>query len=411
MSLTRPSLRAGRAAARAALLLAGCAGAPSAHGREGNVLTPYATLSLTADNNLFRLPADTDPVAISGRSERGDLVRSAQIGMRGDRHFGRQRLTFDLSANQNRYRTYSYLDADLVNGSGTWAWQLGHDLSGEIGVDQVQSLTAFGDVRSAARNITTSRIDRATANYNLHPSWRLVGGVNETTQRNSSVERIGGNFKAESVEGGLTYMPVSGNHVTLRGRDTRASYPNRQFLFGASVSNDYTQNDLEADIYWQISGQSRLYALLARTRRHYPDLQQRDFNGLTGRTNWEWQASGKTLLNLGWRREIGAYQDITSNYIVTDAASLTATFQQSAKTQFQGRLENKTRRFLGDPGIVLASTDRRTDRINSAALTYNYDVAWPLRLSANLQRELRTSSAAGFNYADTSATLSMQLSW
>jgi len=411
MRIQAKAARARRLGLRGIALLAGCMAGATSHARDGNVFTPYLSLSYTMDDNLFRLPADVDAAQVTGRSQRGDLIRSLQAGVRGERYIGRQRLSFDISANQNRYRTYAYLDADLVNGSATWAWQLGHDLSGEIGTERVQSLTGFSEVRSTARNISTTQISRATANYALAPSWRLVGGVYDTRQRNSSVERTGGNSETEAVDGGLSYTPPSGNRLTVRARNTRASYPNRQIFLGTSVSNDFTQDDLEAEIYWQVSGQSRFSGLFAKTSRHYPDLPQRDYNGPTGRANWEWQATGKTSFNLGLKREIGAYQDFTTNYIVTDGVSLTAVRQVTAKTQIQGRLEAKTRRFLGDPGIVLNNTERRIDRVNSAGLTLSYQLAWPLVLNATLQNEKRTSNTTGFGYQDTSATLSVQLQW
>jgi exopolysaccharide biosynthesis operon protein EpsL len=400
-----------RFAWRLTMVMLGCAAAPAAQGREGNVFTPYAALSLTMDNNLFRLPEDVNVAQVSGRSERGDLIRTLQAGLRGERYIGRQRLSFDVSANQNRYRTYAYLNADLVNAAGTWIWQLGHDLSGEIGTDQVQALTGFNDIRSAARNVTTTRVDRATANYNLHPSWRLSTALYETNQKNSAAERASANFKTEALEAGVTYMPASGNRVTLRARSTRATYPTRQVFLGTPINNDFVQDDLETEASWQISGQSRLSMLLAQTRRHYADLPQRDYNGPVGRLNWEWQASGKTLLNAGLKREIGAYQDFTTNYIVTDSVSLTVTYLASIKTQVQGRLENKSRRFLGDPGFVLTGVERRVDHVNSASLSVSHDLAWAMRISASLQKESRRSNTAGFNYDDTSATLSLQITW
>lgn len=407
----RAFTRGARASLRAAVLLLGCAAGGAAHGREGNVFTPYAALSLTMDTNVFRLPAGFDPTPLTGQSQRGDLISSDSFGLRGDRWVGRQHLTFDVSVNDTRYRTYSYLNANLFNGSGTWAWQLGHDLSGEIGSDRSQALTGFSDVRSAERNISTTTVDRVTLNYNPQASWRLSSGVYETMFENSSADRAAGNFKATAIEAGITYMPVSGNHFTLRARGTRADYPVEQVILGTQVSNNYTQADLETEIYWQISGESLLSVLLADTHRRYPDVPQRDFNGPAGHVSWDWQAHGKTLLNLTWKRELAVYQDITDNYIVTDTLALTPTYQASAKTQLQGRLYAVTRRFLGDPGFVLGGFERRVDHVHGASLIWNYDVIQAVRLSANLVRELRSSNTAGFDYADTSATLSVQFTW
>ncbi|MDB5804024.1 MAG: hypothetical protein JWN73_1346 [Betaproteobacteria bacterium] len=401
----------GRAWARAGMLLLGCTLAPAAAARDGNVFTPYGSLSLTMDDNLFRLPANLDVATVSGKSQRGDLITSTQEGVRGDRFFGRQRLSFDASLNQARYRTYDYLNADLVNASGTWAWQFGNDLHGEVGSEYLQMLTGFADIRSAERNITDTRNDRVTIDYSLHPAVHLVGGLYQTVQDNSAASRKGGDFTTQSVDAGASFMPSSGNHVTLRARKTRAEYPVIQPFFGVPVSNNFDESALGAEGLWQISGKSQLSGLLAYTRRHYGDLSQRDYNGPTGNIYWGYQASGKTTLSLAAKREIGAYFDVTNNYILTDSVTFTSTYQATAKTQLQTRLDHRTRSFLGDPGFILSNAPRRVDRTNSVGLTLNYDVAWPLRVTASLQRELRASNTPGFDYADSSATLALQLTW
>jgi hypothetical protein len=151
--------------------------------------------------------------------------------------------------------------------------------------------------------------------------------------------------------------------------------------------------------------------LLAESRRHYADLAQRDYKGPSGHLVWDWQVSGKTLLDVALKRELGAYQDITDNYIVTDALALTPSYQATAKTQLQSSFYLISRRFLGDPGFVIAGTERRVDHVKGVSQTLNYDATRYLRLSATAKRELRVSNIAGFNYGDTSATLSVQFTW
>lgn len=401
----------GRAWARAGMLLLGCTLGPMAVARDGNVFTPYGSLSLTMDDNLFRLPANLDVATVSGKSQRGDLITSTQEGVRGDRFFGRQRLSFDASLNQARYRTYDYLNTDLVNASGTWAWQAGHDLRGEVGSEYLQMLSGFADIRSAERNITDTRNDRVTIDYSLHPDWHLVGGLYQTVQDNSAASRKSANFTTQGADLGASFTPASGNRVTLRARKTRADYPEMQPFLGVPISNNFNESVFSAETFWQISGKSQLSGTLAYTRRHYGDLSQRDYNGPTGNIYWGYQASGKTTLSLTAKREIGAYFDVTDNYILTDSVTLTSTYQASAKTQLQTRLDHRTRSFLGDPGFILNNSPRRVDRTNSVGLTLNYDVAWPLRITASVQRELRGTNAPGFDYADTSATLAFQLTW
>lgn len=409
---TRAQTRArARAWTRTGMLLLGCALAPAALARDGNVFTPYANASVTYDDNLFRVPAGFDVTSLSGNSQRGDIITSTQEGLRGDRYLGRQRLTFDASINQARYRTYTDLNADLVNASGTWAWQFGHNLSGEIGSEYLQSLTGFADVRSADRNITSVRNDHATIDYQLHPDWHLLGGLYQSVVGNSAASRTGGDFTTEAAEAGSSYTPSSGNHVALRARYTKASYPNNQLVFGVPVSNDYNESAASMDFYWQPHGKSQVSGLLAYTRRHYPDLQQRDYNGPTGNLTWLLQATGKTQLTFAAKREIGAFIDVTDNYILTDTGTLAAAYQATLKTQVQARFDHRVRRFLGDPGIFIAGAERRIDTSNTASLTVNYDAAWPLRISATVTRDLRSSNAAGFAYADTSAILSLQFTW
>jgi hypothetical protein len=82
--------------------------------------------------------------------------------------------------------------------------------------------------------------------------------------------------------------------------------------------NQFTQYDAGVDLSWAIGGNAELLGNIAYTKRELPNVPNRDFSGPTGNLRLNWRLTGKTGLNAGLFRGIGAVEDITRT-IVTDS--------------------------------------------------------------------------------------------
>jgi hypothetical protein len=114
--------------------------------------------------------------------------------------------------------------------------------------------------------------------------------------------------------------------------------------------------------------------------------------------NHDWHTSGKTIVSLGLRREIGATDDVVANYVLTDALSVAPLWNVSSKLQLVSKLEWRKRRFRGDPNFVINNRAPRQDNDSHYALSANYAWRDNARLELRLSREQRDSDFFGLDY-------------
>jgi exopolysaccharide biosynthesis operon protein EpsL len=387
---------------RILLLAAGALFCAVAAAGEGDVLNVTASGSLTYDDNIFRVPDNFNLRAFAGSSHKGDVIRNAALGLRLDKPVSRQRFQFDTRLSANRYNRYDFLDHDALDYDARWKWQLGNRLQGDLYRSQAQQLTDFGDFRAPNKNIRTQHTNGLTARYWLHAEWYALASLTRTDSKNDTAPRKPQNNRAETAEAGVLYRTGGNNELQLVVRETDGEYP-------YAPAAKYRLRVVEARGVWLPTGKSTFRAQIGRAERDHPRAPQRDFSGATGRFSWDWMITGKTGLNLTVRRELSAYQDFFTNYVLIDGVSLTPFWRPTAKTHLQLKLDRSRRDYLGDVNPLL--NYHRKDDISTAALYAGYDILQSLRFAATLQHETRSSSDPNYDYRDNLGFVSAQFTW
>lgn len=378
---------------------------------EADVFNFNLNQSVMHDSNVFRLPDDANLQSLIGTGRRADIINATSVGVVMDKLLGRQRLHADLSASHVRYAQFNFLDYDGSDISGVWSWVLGNRWHGEIAFSRSESLTGFSDFRSPVKSLNTYQRLSYGANYWLHPDWSVGLSAFQATSDNSSELRETGKFEANGAEAVIEFMPRNGNSLALRLRRTEGDYPNRELTPNGLVDNSYSQDEIEGNLGYRLTGASRVDALVAGVRRNHKQVKVRDFSGVTGRVSWSWLVSGSTQLNITTRREIGAQDDILSSYVVTRGIGLGATWMPTAKTSVQAIAERRVRDYLGDPVAILSSIEKRKDKLNVVSLSISYAPITSLKLSMTLSNEERKSNYDGFPYRDKVASANAQFNF
>lgn len=384
------------------LLIATCSTAwvGSVRADEADVFNFKLNQSVMHDSNVFRLPDDANLQSLIGTGQRADTINITSVGVVMDKLLGRQRLHADLNASRVRYAQFNFLDYDGSDIKGVWNWVLGNRWHGEIAFSRNESLTGFSDFRSPVKSLNTYQRLSYGANYWLHPDWSVGVSTFQATSDNSSELRETGKFEANGAEAVVEFTPRNGNSLALRLRRTEGDYPNREPTPNGLVDNSYSQDEIEGNLGYRLTGASRVDALVAGVRRNHKQVKVRDFSGVTGRVSWSWLMSGSTQLNITTRREIGGQDDILSSYVVTRGIGLGATWMPTAKTSVQAIAERRVRDYLGDPVAILSSIEKRKDRLNVVSLSVSYTPITSLKLSMTLSNEERESNYDGFPYRD-----------
>ncbi len=373
-----------------------------------NFFVGYSTLR---DDNVFRLRDGANVLGL-----RADTQTTGSLGGRFDQSYGRQRIKADVSIDRVRYAHFDFLDYNGVAARAAWMWQLGERWTGEVSSERRRVLSDFADLQFAPAqqpegNLATTLRNRFDANYWFHPDWSLLGAISSTRVNNSAAFRQSSNFDGNSGEVGVLYRRASGNEIGLRYRLSNGRYPNRVLVASSVVDNSYSQDDLEANALWLLSGHSRLTLRGGWTRRNHDDLPQRDFRGLTGRLVYDWVVDGKSALSLTLRRELSGFDAADATYSDVHGLSLAPSWSPTAKTNLRGRIEYRTVAYRGDPGIVVSNAPQRRDRIEALGLTGSYAPWRFLQLSLTVQTERRKSSNPLLPYRDNLGYFSAQFSF
>jgi len=402
---TRIATLVALASAASALLPAG-AEADGPH-----AFTVSTGVGLNYDENLFRLPSGQSPPSGLGATSRGDLAWNVFVDAAFRVEPGRQVLRGDLNLATTRYARYSFLNYQSLNGIVADDWRLGGLFSGTLSYEQRQSVSSFADVHNFQRNLNTVRALTADNEAWVLPDWHVTAGYSGTTVENSNSSVSSSNLQENAFDAGIKYLTSRNNYLRLALREARGRYPNAEFVAGSIIDNRYDQTDIGLDYYQAPTGASALTARIAYTSRRSPELPQRDFSGPTGRISWDYAATGKTGFNLLLRREIGAYTDLVTNYVVTEAVSIAPYWRLTAKVRLDGSYERQRRDYRGDPQFAATGQPREVDLLTLARLSVTYEPARRWRVVAGWQYSTRSSNQNGLNFSDQSFSLNAQYTW
>src|SRR2546430_16365657 len=86
-----------------------------------------------------------------------------------------QRFVANLTFNSTRYQRFAALDSDGHDLRGSWLWQGGTDLHGELGYADTVSLAPFAQLLSPTLDRLGVRQEFVNGTWMVTPYWRLRG--------------------------------------------------------------------------------------------------------------------------------------------------------------------------------------------------------------------------------------------
>jgi len=250
---------------------------------------PYATARVLHDSNLFR----------SSNNKEDDTVAYVGGGIRTNLKVSRQHFLVDVEAVRAHYDNFDKLDHTRLKGRAVWAWQVGNLWSGELGTTSERSLRSFTQTAVRQKDMRTRKAGFFKVGYQIHPDWRLVGGVNYNTVDYQDQKNLERNFSSGQLE--VQYKNTLNTRVGIRAK--HSDYSLQETVIGSiKTNNDYKEDELSAVFYWEGSAKSKLDARFGYTKQSFNELSDRDYKGSTGRLTYHWLMTGKTRLDLAiWR--------------------------------------------------------------------------------------------------------------
>ncbi|WP_229632060.1 XrtB/PEP-CTERM-associated polysaccharide biosynthesis outer membrane protein EpsL [Pseudoduganella violaceinigra] len=347
------------------LALAAAMACCPAHADISDTLKPYVTLGATYDDNLLRLPDNTPPGI-----QRSDRATHAIAGVMLDRPIGRQKLTGEAKVSRVSFDHYDQLNYSGKDFSLDWAWVLGKYFDGNIGGSYQQVLTPFNDFHSDERNLRTQRREYANGGWRLHPSWRLHAGFQRDRFDYELAAQSLNNRKEDRSEAGIDYLASSGSKVGVVLRHIKGGFLNPRRIGATFLDQNYTQDELKANINWLYSDITQLQLLAGYAKRKHDTFSERDTSGLNGRATLNWRPRAKLRFNFDAWREFSAVESIVVNNSVNRGASVNATWDISAKVQANAGFKREKRKFERLPYVFFNGDPSDTTRSTNMGVVY-----------------------------------------
>jgi exopolysaccharide biosynthesis operon protein EpsL len=360
----------------------------------------FASETVTYDSNLFRISNGRDPLTFIGNSKKDDVFYTTSVGINVNVPFERQRILAGFAINDTRYERFSGLNFTGHEMRGSWLYQIGNDLSGQVGFAQTRTLGSFTNIAGATRNIIDTQQAFANAAYMLGARWRLTGGVDRYQADNSDAARREQDVTVTGAEFGVAYVTPAESSIGVTLREDNGEFPNRQVLPGGPFDNSYRQRSGNLVFDWNPSPQSHLNARAGRVYRNYDQLSQRNFEGTVWRVQYDWRPTVKLTIAAIAQRDISAFEDIATSFVLARGFGLRPSWAVTEKTTISGVLEWSRRTYLGDPGLVTGATAGRTDRVTTTGISAAWQALRNVSVVLTAQRERRTSTAVFGDYTD-----------
>src|SRR5438309_4474341 len=263
-----------------------------AEGQDPAKLTPFVEETLTTDGNVFRISKDIDPATVIGSSSRADTYHTTAFGLNAEMPLSLQRFVANLTFNSTRYQRFAALDSDGHDLRGSWLWQGGTDLHGELGYADTVSLAPFAQLLSPTLDRLGVRQEFVNGTWMVTPYWRLRAAGDRLEQRNSAPATLFNDVTIDGVEAALSRVSKAGNSIGFstpleRGKFTTAE-PFTTPLSTPLIDNAYRRYAASLTLDWTVTGISHLVARADQVSRRYDQLPQRNFTGQTGRIELTW---------------------------------------------------------------------------------------------------------------------------
>ena len=392
-----------------------------AEGQDPAKLTPFVEETLTTDDNVFRISKDVDPATVIGSSSRADTYHTTAFGLNAEMPLSLQRFVANLTFNSTRYQRFSGLDSNGHDLRGSWLWQAGRVLHGELGYAETVSLASFAQLLSTTPDQLrtpdqlTVRQEFVNGTWMVTPYWRLRVAGDQLEQRNSAPATLFNDVTIDGVEAALSRVSKAGNSIGFSTRLERGKFPTAEPfttpLSTMSIDNAYRQYAAGLTLDWTVTGISRLVARADQVSRRYDQLPQRNFTGQTGRIELTWTPTGKTTLTAIVQRDISPYEFTRSSLVLLKGFGLRPGWHVTPKIDLSADLEAVTRSYVADPAQALGLTGQRDDRVRSVSALISYHPTLRIGVQASLLHETRSSNAAFGDYAANVAWLNARFAF
>jgi exopolysaccharide biosynthesis operon protein EpsL len=355
----------------------------------------------TYDDNLFRLPNNVVDVfrVVGPGASREDHINSASLGLADQLSIGRQIIDVNLDAQDNRYARNTDLNNVSSDDKLLWIWELGPQLSGEIGGDYQRYVPDFVNTFYYHQDLYQRREYFGTLQYQLGPHWGVFGGVLESSTTFGAGATRSNDAHGQSVEVGVDYATDAQNTIGAAYRFTDTRNPIDTVLNGVAFDPDYRENSAVLIAKYIPSDKTVIDASGGYIKREYPGGTVGSFSGDVWRVALRWQTTQKVQIAGEAWRQLQAYLTSQTDYYVSNGVSLSPTWTASEKLSLAVQASWEDQKYVGG-SVVEIMTAARRNTLTGQSINAIYKLTKVLSLDATFASSKRNSNQLGFQFDD-----------
>ena len=365
-----------------------------AHATISDTFSPYVSPLYGYNSNLFLLQNEQAALATLGTTNMAESYHAVAAGINMNWEAGRQIISGHAEASKVNFDTYKTLDYNGHDLAIKWDWLVDDTLLGDVGTSETLTLAPFLYTKKPLANLLTTRKAFFNGNIKLNNRWQLKLGTERTQYTNSDVTQQYNNLNIDTYKTGVSYLTPKGSKIDFNSSVSNGNYPDQP-----TPADTYTQYDNGISFDWVATGKTRVQGKVNYTRRDYPNAQQQNYAGVTGRISADWAATGKTTLNLALYREISTYITSTSSYDVTQGISAKTTWLATSNITVNLSLKHDSIDYLNTP--------HRLDKLSTLDLDTSYTILRNTKLDIVAERGVRSSNIDGNSYRYNSLTVGL----
>ena len=366
-----------------------------------DIFQPYVSNTVTYIDNLFYRSKSPNTPSLPNGYVLDDVMNQATVGSAVNYDLGRQLFRLNLSVTDNRFVNNTFMDNISSNNRAAWNWQLGRQLSGDVGYAYSRAMGGFTNTSFYGLNIITRNNAFAGLNYAWHPRWKARANLSWLENSNSASYWAFNNQQNITALVGLNYTTPSNNSSGLQYSYIDGKYPDRSLTNGRLLDNKYQQHSIIALLTWKLAAKTNFVGNVGYVSRINPDYSQRDYSGGTFDLTLNWTPTAKVMLALSGFRRLNTFADVQDNFVIVEGVSVSPMWQVSPKLTLMTKFMYQTWDYSGDPGIVTTSAlSRRQDTILNGQVSLVYTPVPNAEISLGYQGAKRDSNTAPINPAD-----------
>lgn len=360
-------------------------------------------------------------------SGRSDTISSTSAAVVFDKEYGRQSYSATLQSVIQRYQDLTVYNNTAISADVSAATEIGLRSKMDIKYQYDKSIQSFEDqgLNARSRKAVISNQAYVNAYYGLHSQWKLVGNLSftKTDFERSAAE----NRDSRSLRLGVRHEPSDLLYMEAGARQTLTDYPQLTVFTGPTTSylgNRVKRADLDFRTGWTITSNSKLTGQINLTNEKNESLKTgesgdvaRNYNGLTGKFNWDYTPRGKLAYNIKLTRDTnnnGGYSTKVSSVAqekLNTSLDLNAAWFATAKVVVRANLglqrieEFEEQRI---PSRILSETSTGTKRTATLSAEYELNRSW--YFSCAIARIDRTRTILNSGYLSNSMSCSGEFS-